>query len=206
MSMRKVWSETVPGVGGQEHDAESRSRTLTGTISAGCPRDAGRPGIGLALERLRAAHVEIGVGTDPCRIVARRVSRWELIALGTRCPAAVDLKLQVSNREIAVAKALHIRLDAKPGKEAEVEQLLEDIYQIIQRGPPTTPWYGFRSSERMFGIFEAFRDEVDREAHLKSKASGLLEERGKSILAKPPAIDPLDLVFFKIGNTMGSPI
>lgn len=105
-----------------------------------------------------------------------------------------------------MAKALHIRLKAKPGKESEVEQLLRDIYLAVQRDPPSTPWYGYRLDESVFGIFEAMHDEADREAHLKGEASGMLKERGASILAEPAQIELLDLVAFRLGSTMSTPV
>ncbi|MGH1569474.1 putative quinol monooxygenase [Methylobacterium sp. P31] len=105
-----------------------------------------------------------------------------------------------------MAKALHIRMKAKPGKGSEVEQLLRDIYLTVQRNPPSTPWYGYRLNESVFGIFEAAHDAGDREAHLKSDASRMLKERGASILAEPARIELLDLVAFRLGSTMTTPV
>lgn len=105
-----------------------------------------------------------------------------------------------------MAKALHIRLKSKPGKESEVEQLLRDIYLAVQRKPPATPWYGYRLNESVFGIFEAAHDDFDREAHLKGEASEILKERGASILAEPAQVELLDLVAFRLGSTMTTPV
>jgi len=55
------------------------------------------------------------------------------------------------------SRALHITLEAKPGREAQAEQLLEDIREAVEREPGTRPWYGLRRSRRVFEIFETLR-------------------------------------------------
>ena len=100
-------------------------------------------------------------------------------------------------------KALHIRLDAKPGREADVERLLVDILACVQAEPTTAPWFGVRLSKRVYGIFETFADEAGRDIHLGGKGAALLMERSNAILAAPATIELLDVLQSKSGTPMG---
>lgn len=96
-------------------------------------------------------------------------------------------------------KALHIRLEARPGREAEVEGLVRDILRDVQSEPATGPWFGVRLSKRVFGIFERFPDESGRRAHLSGRGAARLMARSDALLAKPAEISKLDI----IGATLG---
>ena len=61
-------------------------------------------------------------------------------------------------------------VEAKPGKEAEVEAFLESGRSIVEQEPGTVVWYAFRVDGSTFGIFDAFADDEGRQAHL----SGLI--------------------------------
>jgi hypothetical protein len=52
-----------------------------------------------------------------------------------------------------------VRLEAKPGKEAEVERFIRDGLSIVQGEPATAAWFGIRMGPSTFGIFDAFPDE-----------------------------------------------
>ncbi len=94
----------------------------------------------------------------------------------------------------ATAKALHITLEARPGKADEVAALLDGILAEVEREPATRPWFGLRRDGSTFEIFEAFPDEAGREAHLSGKGAALLMERSGDLLAKPAQIDRLDVL------------
>ncbi len=93
-----------------------------------------------------------------------------------------------------VDKALHIRLEAKPGKEREVEGLLLDILASVGQEPATRPWFGARRSRSVFEIFETFPSEAGRKAHLAGKGAALLLKRSNKLLARPAEINRLDIV------------
>jgi quinol monooxygenase YgiN len=97
------------------------------------------------------------------------------------------------------AKALHIRMEAKPGKEAEVEDLLMDILACVEREPATRPWFGVRLSRSVFGIFETFPNEAGRKAHLSGKGAKILMQRSNALLARPAEIDRVDVLANKPG-------
>jgi hypothetical protein len=49
---------------------------------------------------------------------------------------------------------LFVRLEAKPGKEAEVARFLREESLMLQQCPVTTAWFAMRLGPSMFGIFE----------------------------------------------------
>lgn len=92
--------------------------------------------------------------------------------------------------------ALFARLEAKAGKEKEVENLLRSALAIVQEEPGTTTWYAFRIGPTTFGIFDAFPDEASRQAHLTGKVVDALNANA-GLFAKPPQIDKLDILATK---------
>jgi short-subunit dehydrogenase/quinol monooxygenase YgiN len=99
--------------------------------------------------------------------------------------------------DATVAKALHIHLEARPGQEDAVADLLTDILACVGREPRTGPWYGVRYTRTTFGIFEAFPDDEARQAHLGGRGAALLMERSNDLLARPARIDKLDILVSK---------
>jgi quinol monooxygenase YgiN len=73
-----------------------------------------------------------------------------------------------------VKVALFVRLDAKSGKEKEVESLLLSGLPMVQAEPATTAWFGLRLGPSIFGSFDAFPDEASRQAHLSGRVAGAL--------------------------------
>ena len=93
-----------------------------------------------------------------------------------------------------VKLALWVRLEVKPGKEAEVEKFLRDGLQIVQGEPATTAWFAIRIGPSTFGIFDAFPDEAGRQAHLTGKVAAALKEKASDLFAKPPEIQKVDVL------------
>ena len=73
-----------------------------------------------------------------------------------------------------VKVALFVRLEAKPGKEKEVEQFLLGGLPLVQAEPATTAWFGIRLGPSTLSIFDAFPDEAGRQAHLAGKVAAAL--------------------------------
>jgi len=73
-----------------------------------------------------------------------------------------------------VKVALFVRLEAKPGKEADVESFLRGGLSIVQEEPATTAWFAIRMGPSTFGIFDAFPDEAGRQAHLSGRVAEAL--------------------------------
>jgi quinol monooxygenase YgiN len=89
-------------------------------------------------------------------------------------------------------------LEAKPGKEADVEKFLRDGLSIVQGEPATTTWYAIKLGPSTFGIYDTFQDESGRQAHLAGKVAAALKEKASELFAKPPSIDKIDILAAKL--------
>ena len=97
-----------------------------------------------------------------------------------------------------VKKALFVMLEAKQGKEAELESLLAGALPIVEGEPATTAWFALRQGPTTFGIFDVFPDEKGREAHLAGKVAAALMAKAPELLAKPPLIEKIDVMASKL--------
>ena len=97
-----------------------------------------------------------------------------------------------------VKVALAVKLEAKSGKEAEVEKFLRDGLSIVQQEPATTAWFALRFGQTTFGIFDAFPDEAGRQAHLSGQVAAALMQRAPELLAQPPSIEKVDVLAAKL--------
>ncbi|MCS6298418.1 MAG: antibiotic biosynthesis monooxygenase [Nitrospira sp.] len=95
---------------------------------------------------------------------------------------------------------LWVRLEAKPGKEADVEQFLRNGLSIVQGEPATTTWYAIKLGPSTFGIYDTFQDESGRQAHLTGKLAAALKEKASELFAKPPSIDKIDILAAKLSR------
>jgi quinol monooxygenase YgiN len=97
-----------------------------------------------------------------------------------------------------VTVALYVRLEAKPGKEAEVEGFLKSGLALVQQEPDTTAWFAIRMGPSTFGIFDVFPDESGRQAHLSGKVAAALMEKAADLFAQPPRIERVDVLAAKL--------
>lgn len=97
-----------------------------------------------------------------------------------------------------VTVALLVRLEAKPGKESEVEDFLKSGLAIVQEEPDTTAWFAIRMGQSTFGIFDAFPDESGRQAHLTGRVAAALMAKASDLLAQPPVIEKVDVLAAKL--------
>ncbi len=94
--------------------------------------------------------------------------------------------------------ALFVRLEAKHGKEAQVERLIRDGLTMVQQEPQTTVWFGIRLSGSTFGIFDAFPNEQARQAHLAGRLAAALMEKAPDLLSHPPSIEKVEVIASKL--------
>ena len=88
-------------------------------------------------------------------------------------------------------------LEAKPGKEEILADLLRSAQALAVQETGTVVWYAFRSGPRSFGIFDAFADEAGRKAHLQGQISAVLMARADELLASPPDMRQIDVLAVK---------
>jgi len=97
-----------------------------------------------------------------------------------------------------VSKALFVRLEAKPGKEEEIEVFLRGGLSIVENEPETTAWFALRFGGSTFGIFDAFPSESGRQAHLSGRVAAALMAKAPDLFAKPPSIEKVDVLAAKL--------
>ena len=97
-----------------------------------------------------------------------------------------------------ITLALLVRLEAKPGKEAEVESFLRGGLSVVQEEPATTAWFAIRLGPSTFGIFDAFPDEVGRQAHLTGRVAAALKAKASELFAQSPTIEKVDVLAAKL--------
>ncbi len=90
--------------------------------------------------------------------------------------------------------ALLARLEAKPGKEEEVSELLTEALSFAESEPATKTWFALRFGPTSFGIFDTFSDEEGRQAHLNGLITKTLMEHAPDLLAEPPSIESVDII------------
>jgi quinol monooxygenase YgiN len=100
--------------------------------------------------------------------------------------------------------ALLVRLEVRPGKEQEVEDLLRGELAAIQQEPATTAWFAIRMGTSTFGIFDAFPDEAARQAHFSGKVAAALMAKAPELLSEPPVIELVDVLAAKLPGYGGS--
>ena len=96
-------------------------------------------------------------------------------------------------------KAFYIHVEARPGREEQVEQTLRDILGCVEGEPATGPWYAVRYSQTTFGIFETFPDIAGRQAHVDGGGGDIFRdlERMNAILVEPAHVFRLDVLLSK---------
>lgn len=100
-----------------------------------------------------------------------------------------------------VKLGLYVRLEAKPGKEQDVEAFLKQGGTMVLDEPQTIAWFAIKMGPSTFGIFDAFEDEAGRQAHLTGKIAEALMAKASELLAQPPKIEKMDLIASKLPQT-----
>jgi len=96
-------------------------------------------------------------------------------------------------------KAFYILIEARPGREDDVLQMLRDIRTCVEDEPATGPWYAVRHSPTTFAIFEAFPSIDGREAHVAGGGGDIFRDlaRMNRILARPAHVQKVDVLLCK---------
>ena len=96
-----------------------------------------------------------------------------------------------------VKLALLARMEAKPGKEAEVEAFLLSALPLAQAEDDTISWFALRLGPSTFGIFDTFEAESGRQAHLNGEIATALMANAEALLSSPPVIEQVELLAVK---------
>lgn len=93
---------------------------------------------------------------------------------------------------------LYVRLEAKPGREADVANFLKGALPLVEAEPATTAWFAIRMGPSTFGIFDVFPDDAGRQAHLNGKVAAALMANASELLAEAPRIEQIDVLADKL--------
>ncbi|HEY0758442.1 MAG TPA: antibiotic biosynthesis monooxygenase [Acidisarcina sp.] len=94
--------------------------------------------------------------------------------------------------------AIWAQLEAKPGKEEEVEAFLISAQPMAVEEPGTTTWYALKIGPGKYGIFDTFADEESRQVHINGEIAKALFARASELFSKPPEIDRPTILAAKI--------
>jgi quinol monooxygenase YgiN len=130
------------------------------------------------------------VGKNDPNIGALAHGKHTSIGLSSDCTFNGDLKV--------LTVSLFVRLEAKPGKEAEVAAFLKQGLQLAQQEMTTPMWFALRLGPTTFAVFDAFRDEAGRQAHLDGPIAKALMAQAPHLLAGPPVIERMDVLGVKL--------
>ena len=96
-----------------------------------------------------------------------------------------------------IDRALFVRIEAKEGKEDEVEDFLRSALDDVMEEEGTIDWYAVKFGPRDFAIFDTFGSEKDRLAHLAGKVGQALIANAPALLSGMPKIERADVLAFK---------
>ncbi len=97
-----------------------------------------------------------------------------------------------------VKVAMLVRLEAKRGKEAELEKLLCSGLSLALEEASTPVWIVLRLGPSTFGIFDAFPDEEGRQDHLAGPIASTLMKQCSDLLVRPPVMEMMDFLAAKV--------
>src|ERR1700723_2802389 len=95
--------------------------------------------------------------------------------------------------------AIWVMLEAKPGKEKEVEEFLKSAQPLAEREQGTTSWYALRLGPSKFGIFDTFKDEAGRNAHLNGGIA-----KAADLFSKEPEVHKPEILAEKVPGSSAS--
>ena len=95
---------------------------------------------------------------------------------------------------------LFVRLEAKPGKEADVADFLKQALEMAKKETTTPLWFALRLGPSTFAIFDAFPDESGRQTHLKGPIAKALMAHAPNLLAVQPSIEKAEILGAKISQ------
>jgi quinol monooxygenase YgiN len=97
-----------------------------------------------------------------------------------------------------VKLALLARLEAKPGKEAAVQDFLAGALPLANAESKTVCWFALKMGPSTFGVFDAFADDAGRDAHLSGPIAAALMANAEVLLSQPPVIEKVELLAVKM--------
>lgn len=95
-------------------------------------------------------------------------------------------------------KGLLVRLEAKHGKDAEVEDFLSSALPLVRQEAGTKAWFGIRFGRSEYGIVDFFPDEASRDAHLNGAVASALLQKADELFETSPDIRKIEILACKL--------
>lgn len=92
------------------------------------------------------------------------------------------------------AIGLLVKLEARPGKEADAEAFLKSAQPLAEDEKATLKWYAFKLGPGKFGIFDTFANEAGRNVHLTGDIAKALTARASELFAVPPLVEKAEIL------------
>ena len=97
-----------------------------------------------------------------------------------------------------ISKGLLVRLDAKSGRDGDVEEFLLSALPMVRGEADTEAWFAIRLGRSKYGIFDVFPNDESRNTHLSGPVAKALMEKADALFAKPPEIHKVDVLASKL--------
>ena len=89
---------------------------------------------------------------------------------------------------------LLVTLEARAGKEADVEEFLKSAQPLALKEKGTLKWYAIKIGPGKFGIFDTFANEAGRNAHLTGEIANALGARANELFATAPQVEKVEIL------------
>lgn len=114
--------------------------------------------------------------------------------------ARITLESRPSQRAVESTPrqmGLLVTLKSKPGQEDNLVEWLRDGQEVVDAEPETASWYALRIDESTFAIYDTFRNENGRQAHLHGRIPERLAKITPELLTAPPTVRQVDVLAVK---------
>lgn len=97
--------------------------------------------------------------------------------------------------------AILATLDARPGKEKEVEEFLKSAQPLALRETGTVEWFAVKLGPSRFAVFDTFADAAGRDAHLSGDIARALLAKAEELFSSPPRIEQATILAEKTSRS-----
>ncbi|WP_116809004.1 putative quinol monooxygenase [Steroidobacter cummioxidans] len=96
-----------------------------------------------------------------------------------------------------MAAGLLVRLDARAGKEREVEHFLKSALPLVEEEIGTRSWFAVRFGRGEYGIFDTFLDDASLQDHLHGPVATALQQSNE-LFDGPPRLQKVEVLSDKL--------
>lgn len=104
----------------------------------------------------------------------------------------------ISRTITMITKGLLVRLEAKHGKDDALEDFLSSVLPSVRQEAGTKAWFAVRFGRSEYGIFDVFRDEASRDAHLNGAVASALLQQADALFEISPDIQKIEILASKL--------